>query len=85
MFGVICYHPPPPLPDDADLESKSDCVLGPEAYVSLNKSVPYSEASSGLKIWSISVIRYGEYSTSLQTSVVVKREESTGTREHLAQ
>jgi len=46
----------PTPPHDADRESRSDCILGPEAYVSLNTSVLYSVASSELKIRSISVI-----------------------------
>jgi len=46
-----------PPPHDPDRESWSDWVLGSKAYDSLNTSVLYSVVSSGLKIWSISVIR----------------------------
>jgi hypothetical protein len=59
---------------DADRESRSDCVIGPEAYVyvSLNTSVLYGAASSELKIRSNWVMTQGkttEYSSAKAQSV----------------
>jgi hypothetical protein len=74
MFGVsyLISHPPPP--HDADRESRSDCAIGPEAYVyaSLDMSMLYRVASSELKIqtnWFMTQGKATEYSCSKVHSV----------------